>query len=470
MATTRLMPLHTGKGRTVGAAIRDIINYVANPEKTDHSQLITSYQCDSRMADAEFLFSKKLYAQKTGRTRGRDNVIAYHLRQSFSPGEITPQEANRLGRELAFRFTKGNHAFIVCTHIDKAHIHNHIIWNSTSLDHTRKFRDFRRSAMAVHRLNDTICVENGYSVVPASARTGKSYNKWLGDNARLSHRERLRLAIDEALEQKPQSFDVLLSILREMGYEIKDGNNPSFRGEGQKRFIRMDTLGAEYSAADLRAVVAGKRVHKPRKPQIQKAKQTNQLLIDIQAKLCEGKGVGYERWAKKFNLKQMARTIAFLQEHQLLNYATLSEKASAASERYSRLSAEIRDAEKRMTEIQIMRTQIINYAKTRETYTAYRKAGYSKQFLSEHESDILLHKAAKRYFDKQGLERLPSVRSLQEEYADLMARKKTAYTDYHTARSEMKEMLTAKANVDQILGEEPSRKSEQKEKDGSARS
>lgn len=159
-----------------------------------------------------------------------------------------------------------------------------------------------------------------------------------------------------------------------------------------------------------------------------------------------------------------------VQEHQLLNYATLSEKASAASERHSRLSAEIRDAEKRMTEIQIMRTQIINYAKTRETYTAYRKAGYSKKFLSEHESDILLHKAAKQFFDKQGLERLPSVRSLQAEYADLMARKKAAYTDYHTARREMKEMLTAKANVDQILSDVPGLKSEKKEKDGSARS
>ena len=464
------MALHTGKGRTVGTAIRDIISYVANPEKTDHGQLITSYQCDSRIADAEFLFSKKLYTQKTGRTRGRDNVIAYHLRQSFLPGEITPQEANRLGRELALRFTKGNHAFIVCTHIDKAHIHNHIIWNSTSLDHTRKFRDFRRSAMAVRRLNDTICVENGYSIVAASARTGKSYNKWLGNSSKMSHRESLRLAIDAALEQKPQSFDVLLSLLREMGYEIKDGNNPSFQGEGQKRFIRMDTLGVGYSAAELRAVVAGERVHKPRKTQIQKIKQTNQLLIDIQAKLSEGKGVGYERWAKKFNLKQMARTIAYLQDHQLLNYATLSEKASAASERHSRLSAEIRDAEKRMTEIQIMRTQIINYAKTRETYTAYRKAGYSKKFLSEHESDILLHKAAKHFFDKKGLERLPSVRSLQAEYADLMARKKAAYAEYHAARREMKEMLAAKANVDHILSDVPRLKYEQKEKDGSARS
>ena len=165
MATTRLMPLHTGKGRTVGQAISAIIDYTENPQKTDGGRLITSWQCDSRIADAEFLFTKNQYIQKTGRVRGEDDVIAYHLRQSFVPGEITPEDANRLGCELAKRFTKGNHAYIVCTHIDKAHIHNHVIWNSTALSQTRKFRNFWGSSRAVRRLNDTICIENGYSIV-----------------------------------------------------------------------------------------------------------------------------------------------------------------------------------------------------------------------------------------------------------------------------------------------------------------
>ena len=181
MATTRLMPLHTGKGRTVGQAISAIIDYTENPQKTDGGRLITSWQCDSRIADAEFLFTKNQYIQKTGRVCGEDDVIAYHLRQSFVPGEITPEEANRLGCELAKRFTKGNHAYIVCTHIDKAHIHNHVIWNSTALSQTRKFRNFWGSSRAVRRLNDTICIENGCSIVENPKRHGKSYNKWLGD-------------------------------------------------------------------------------------------------------------------------------------------------------------------------------------------------------------------------------------------------------------------------------------------------
>ena len=193
MATTRLMPLHTGKGRTVGQAISDIIDYTENPQKTDGGRLITSWQCDSRIADAEFLFTKNQYIQKTGRVRGEDDVIAYHLRQSFVPGDITLEEANRLGCELAKRFTKGNHAYIVCTHIDKAHIHNHVIWNSTALSQTRKFRNFWGSSRAVRRLNDTICIENGYSIVENPKRHGKSYNKWLGDKKKPSHRRPLTM-------------------------------------------------------------------------------------------------------------------------------------------------------------------------------------------------------------------------------------------------------------------------------------
>jgi len=180
MATSRIMPLHIGKGRTESQAISDIIDYAANPHKTDNGRLITGFGCDSRTADAEFLLAKRQYIAATGRMRGADDVIAYHVRQSFLPGEITPEEANRLGVEFAKRFTKGNHAFVVCTHIDKAHIHNHIIWSSVNLDCDRKFRNFWGSTKAVRRLSDTICIENGRSVVKNPKPHGKSYNKWLG--------------------------------------------------------------------------------------------------------------------------------------------------------------------------------------------------------------------------------------------------------------------------------------------------
>lgn len=171
-------------------------------------------------------------------------MIAYHLRQAFVPGKITPEEANRLGQELAKRFTKENHAYIVCTHVDRKHIHNHIIWNEVSLDRDRKFRNFWGSSKAVRKLSDTICIENGYSIVEnPKEHGGKSYDQWLGDQKKPSHREMLRMAIDRAMEHKPKSFDDLLAMLRGAGYEVKPGKNPSFRGEGQKRFVWLDTLG-----------------------------------------------------------------------------------------------------------------------------------------------------------------------------------------------------------------------------------
>ena len=454
MATTRLMPLHTGKGRTVGQAISDIIDYTENPQKTDGGRLITSWQCDSRIADAEFLFTKNQYIQKTGRVRGEDDVIAYHLRQSFVPGEITPEDANRLGCELAKRFTKGNHAYIVCTHIDKVHIHNHVIWNSTALSQTRKFRNFWGSSRAVRRLNDTICIENGYSIVENPKRHGKSYNKWLGDKKKPSHRERICAAIDDALTQKPDSFETLLELLRQAGYEVKGKKVPSLLGDEQKKSIRMDTLGDGYTPADLRAVIAGEKAHTPRKnaaAPVKPEKRSGNLLVDIQAKLQAGKGAGYARWAKVFNLKQMAQTMNYLSENNLLEYAVLEEKAAAATAHHNDLSAQIKAAEKRMAEIAVLRTHIVNYAKTREVYVAYRKAGYSKKFREEHEEEILLHQAAKNAFDEMGVKKLPKVKELQTEYAKLLEEKKKTYAEYRRSREEMRELLTAKANVDRVL-------------------
>ena len=449
------MPLHTGKGRTAGTAISDILDYVENPDKTDGGRLITSYQCDSRIADAEFLFAKRQYIAKTGRHRGADDVLAYQIRQSFVPGEITPEEANRLGYELAMRFTKGKHAFIVCTHVDKAHIHNHIIWNSTTLDCSRKFCNFWGSTKAVRRLNDTICIENGYSIVENPKRRGKSYDKWLGDKPPC-HRDRLRMAIDAALEKKPADLEALLALLREAGIEVSPrGKSIRLKAPDGKKFIRLDadSMGEGYSVDALMEVLSGKRTHVPCQKNIRQPDRSKvNLLVDIQAKLQAGKGAGYARWASVFNLKQMAQTLNYLTEHGLLDYADLTARADEATSRYNSLSGQIKAAEQRMAEIAVLKTHIINYSKTGEVYVAYRKAGYSKKFRAEHESEILLHQAAKKHFDGLGLKKLPTVKSLQAEYAALLTEKKSAYADYRKTRDEMRELLTVRANVDRLMG------------------
>ena len=228
MATTRIMPLHVGKGRTESRAISDIIDYVANPKKTDNGRLITGYACDSRTADAEFLLAKRQYIAATGRVRGTDDVIAYHVRQSFRPGEITPEEANRLGVEFAKRFTKGNHAFVVCTHIDKSHIHNHIIFNSTSLDCTDKFRNFFFVGLALQRLSDIICLEHGLSVIEKKKPSERVKRTTYPDKK--SFRDDIRDAIDWILKQgSAKDFDELLYKLEDAGYEIKCGKHISLK-------------------------------------------------------------------------------------------------------------------------------------------------------------------------------------------------------------------------------------------------
>ena len=446
------MPLHVGKGRDVSTAIADIIDYVENPRKTDFGKFIYGYECDTRIADAEFLLSKRQYLNLTGRDRGADDVIAYHVRQSFRPGEITPEEANRLGVEFAKRFTKGNHAFVVCTHIDKSHIHNHIIYNSTALDSTRKFRDFLLSGLAVQRLSDLICLEHQLSVI--EIKPYRERQKRTLYPPRESNRDKLCAVIDNILlNEKSVDFESFLQKLEQQGYEIKRGKHTSVKGARQKRFIRFRTLGAGYSEDEIKAVIAGEAEHRPRQKQPPKEKPFN-LLVDVQAKLAEGKSGGYARWSKKYNLKEMSKTLLYLQEKKIDSADELRERAAAATERYHAMGDSIKAAETRLAEIAVLKTHIINYAKTRPVYDAYRKSGYSKKFLEAHREEITLHKAAKAAFDEAGLQKLPKVKELDAEFAELLTKKKAAYPDYRKVRNEMQELVRAQKNVERFFAEE----------------
>lgn len=464
MATTRLIPLHTGKGRNFGKAIRNVIGYVSNPKKTHQGELVTGFGCNPETADGEFLLMKREYIAQTGRLRGKDDVIAYHLRQSFVPGEITPEEANRIGCELAKRFTHGQHAYVVATHEDRRHVHSHIIISAVNLDCDRKFRNFWGSSKAIRRLSDTLCIQNGLSIIEQPKGHSKSYNKWLGNEAKTSQREVLREALDAALARQPKDFEELLTMLQRGGWEVKRGKRISLKGKGQERFKRLDSLGEDYSEAALRAIIAGEKEHHPReKKTVQPMRQVN-LLVDIQAKLQAGKGAGYERWAKVFNLKQMAQTLNYLSENNLMNIEDLTAKTDAAIARVHEMQVTIRETEKRMAELHALKGHIINYVKTREVYAAYRMAGYSKKFVAEHEQEIKLHQAAKEAFSALGTQKIPKVKEIQAEYDALREKKKQAYAAYHQAQDEMRQLLTVRANVERILGIEEKEKERQKEK------
>lgn len=452
MATTRIISMHMNRGKTIAQCLADRTDYAKNPEKTKDGELISAYACDVKTVDAEFLLAKRQYHTITGRTH-KSNVIAYQIRQSFKPGEVSPEDANRLGYELAMRFLKGKHAFIVATHCDKQHIHNHIIFNSTTLDCHVKFRDFLGSGKAVARLSDLVCIEHHLSVIENPRMGNHSYSKWLGANAKPSHRELLRAAIDGALARNPPNFEAFLKLITDAGYTVKYGAHITFRAAEQKQGIRLRSLGEGYSEDALRAVIAGEAEHRPHKRHVPAIKKENSLLIDIEAKIRAGKGVGYQHWVKKFNLKQMAQTLSYLQEHGLLDYQELAQKAASAKVRSNKLSTSIRAAEKRLAEIVVLKKHIIHYSNTREVYVAYRKTGYSRKYYSEHEREILLHKAAKKAFDELSVKKLPTIKGLQQEYAALLTEKKTAYAEYRVIHEAMKELMIHKANVDNILGD-----------------
>ena len=464
MATTRIIPMHVNKGKTIAQCLTERTDYAKNPDKTEDGEYISAYACDAKTADSEFLLSKRQYRQLTGREQASD-VIAYQIRQSFKPGEVTPDEANQLGYEFARRFTKGDHAFIVCTHTDKQHIHNHIIWNSTTLDCTRKFRNFWGSTEAVRKLSDLVCMEHRLSVIENPKPYSKSYNKWLGGKAKPCQRDLLRAAIDAALAKKPKDFEEFLKLVEAAGYTVKRGKHVTFMRDGQPQNIRLRSLGEGYSEEELRAVILGTRMHTPRRKKRYPSKVSRPTLISqIEAKIGNGKGAAYDQKLKVVKLKTMAETLLFIQKHDFADFDALADYADAASAKTKELTAKIKAAESRMAEIAVLKTHIINYAKTRDIYTAYRKAGYSRKYYDAHESDITIHKAAKKTFDDLALKKLPTVKELQTEYAQLLADKKKAYGEYRQARATMRELLTVKNNVDRVLAMEQT-EPQQKEKD-----
>ena len=451
LAATRLIALHKNKGKSVAACLKSRTDYAQNPDKTQQGELVSSYECSPLTVDEEFMLSKRQYELVTGR-RQKSDVIAYQIRQSFKPGEITAEEANKVGYELAMRFTKGKYAFIVATHTDREHIHNHILYNSTALDSTRKFRDFLLSGLAVQRLSDLICLEHQLSVI--EIKPYRERQKRTLYPPKESNRDKLCSVIDGILlNEKPADFEIFLQKLEQQGYEVKRGKHTSVKGARQKRFIRFRTLGAGYSEDEIKAVIAGEAEHRPHQKQPPK-EQSFHLLVDIQAKLSEGKGEGYARWAKRYNLKEMSKTLIFLQENKIGSIEEMQERVNAATARYHELGDSIKAAEQRMTEIAVLRAHIANYARTRPVYDAYRKAGYSKKFLEEHREQITLHKAAKAAFDEANLKKLPKVKELDAEYSALLSQKKAAYPAYRKARDEMQELKKAQKNVELFFAEE----------------
>ncbi len=462
-ATTYLKTHHISKGETIAQSMRDRFHYGQNPDKTQGGELITCYECDYMTADAEFLLAKAKYQAVTGREQKQDaDVLCYQIRQAFKPGEITPEEANRVGYETAMRWTKGNHAFFVATHTDRRHIHNHIYYNSTSLDCFGKFRDFFRSASALRRLSDRVCLEHSLSVVerPKLHSKGKyqHYGQWLGEARPPSFKEQIRRAIDAALTERPADFADFLRRMEAAGVQVVHGRGGviSFRVPGQDRAsrLRASTLGDGYGLEDVLAVIDGKAPLRQAPKELPRPTPRRvDLVIDIQERMRQGKGPAYERWAKVYNLKQMAAALQYLLEHGLTDYDALAATTTGAVEHAHALAEELQSVETELTKTVQLMGAVVDYAKTRPVFDGYKAARYSKAYLAEHEAELATYRAARASMnDILGGAKLPRMDALKKSRRELADKKKALYTDYREAQRQMRELVAVKGNVDHLLG------------------
>ena len=404
--------------------MEDRFTYGLNPEKLG---AVSSYLCDPNTAPAEFLLVKSQYHAETGRAVSR-GALFFQIRQAFLPGEVTAEEANRIGYETAMRWTKGKYQFFVCTHTDKAHIHNHIYFNATAFDRSRKFHNFIGSSFALRRLSDRVCIEHELSVIQNPCQHSKGrflhYGQWIGEKPP-SAKQRVRLAVLAALEKKPTDFADFLRLMEESGFAVKQGRGGviSFLAPGQEKptRLRASTLGAGFDPEDIKAVIAGERPlpELPEEPTVP-PRRVN-LIIDIQERMAQDKGPAYERWAKVYNLKQMAAALR-----------TTEEPLSKTSE---------------------LMAATVDYAKTRPVFDGYKAARYSKKYLAQHEAELATYRAAKDTMNTilNGA-KLPKIEALKKSRRELAGQKKELYAEYREAQRQMREAVAIKANIDHLLG------------------
>lgn len=443
--------------------MEDRFDYGQNPAKTLDGTLIRSYECDPMTADAEFLLAKAQYKAITGREQKRDeDVLCYQIRQSFPPGELSPEDALAVGYELAMRWTKGRHAFFVVSHVDRPHPHVHIYYNSTTLDCTRKFRNFLGSSFALRRLSDRVCLEHDLSIIqnPKLHSKGKflHYGQWLGAARKPSFKKQVCAAIDAALAQRPADLPAFLSLIEASGIEVLHGRGGviSFRVPGQERATRWrsSALGSGYGPEDVRAILEGKAPARPAPAGgigPVSRKKIN-LVIDIQQRMAQGKGPGYEHWAKLYNLKQMAAALQFLQENGLTDYDELTAKTETAVDRAHALAGELRAVEDRLAWTSALMGAVVDYAKTRPVFDGYKAARYSKKYLAEHGDELAVYREAKATMrDLLDGAKLPKMEKLKQERRELAEKKKALYAEYRQAQRDMRELVAVKGNVDHLL-------------------
>ena len=421
------------------------IAYILNPEKTDEKLLVSSYGCASETAAREFEWTRKIAEQK-GMNPVR--IIARHVIQSFEIGEVTPELAHEIGKQFADEILGGKYEYVLTTHIDKDHVHNHLIFNAVDFVNYHAYKSYKRIYYDMREVSDRLCKENGLSVIPPSQNKGMGYKEYTEAKRGTSWKQKLKQTIDR-LVITAKDYDDFLRLMQEAGYEIKTGKYISFRAKGQERFTRSKTIGENYTEERIKERIAGRT---PRRSQRQTTPKGISLIGDIQERIRLIDSKGYEYKAKLTILKEAARTLNYLTENNLLQYADLEKKVEDVHSSYDRTGKELKGVEARLREVQPLIKNISNYQRLKPVYDAFQKAKDKPGFKAKHEAELVIFEAARStLLAMQGDEKLPSLKTLKAEQAQLFEEQERLYAERNRLKKEAKQIETIKSNVDTFL-------------------
>ena len=421
------------------------IAYILNPEKTDEKLLVSSYGCASETAAREFEWTRRIAEQK-GMNPVR--IIARHVIQSFEIGEVTPELAHEIGKQFADEILGGKYEYVLTTHIDKDHVHNHLIFNAVDFVDYHAYKSYKRIYYDMREVSDRLCKENGLSVIPPSQNKGMGYKEYTEAKRGTSWKQKLKQTIDR-LVITAKDYDDFLRLMQEAGYEIKTGKYISFRAEGQERFTRSKTIGENYTEERIKERIAGRT---PRRSQRQATPKGISLIGDIQERIRLIDSKGYEHKAKLTILKEAARTLNYLTENNLLQYTDLEKKVGDVHGSYDRTGKELKSVEARLREVQPLIKNISNYQRLKPVYDAFQKAKDKPSFKAKHEAELVIFEAARStLLAMQGDEKLPSLKTLQAEQQRLLEEQQRLYDERAKLKKEVKQIETIKSNVDTFL-------------------
>ena len=433
------------KIKAIRGTLSKAIAYILNPEKTDEKLLVSSYGCASETAAREFEWTRKIAEQK-GMNPVR--IIARHVIQSFEIGEVTPELAHEIGKQFADEILRGKYEYVLTTHIDKDHVHNHLIFNAVDFVDYHAYKSYKRIYYDMREVSDRLCKENGLSVIPPSQNKGMGYKEYTEAKRGTSWKQKLKQTIDR-LVITAKDYDDFLRLMQEAGYEIKTGKYISFRAEGQERFTRSKTIGENYTEERIKERIAGRT---PRRSQRQATPKGISLIGDIQERIRLIDSKGYEHKAKLTILKEAARTLNYLTENNLLQYADLEKKVEDVHGSYDRTGKELKVVEARLREVQPLIKNISNYQRLKPVYDAFQKAKDKPGFKAKHEAELVIFEAARStLLAMQGDEKLPSLKALQAEQAQLFEEQERLYAERNRLKKEVKQIETVKSNVDTFL-------------------